>query len=82
MVVAVSKPSEQERKRVKRCAVLVAVLSVVASVAIIFLSFCLMELFISIITGGLFSWLVPLLATAMVTLTFIALAIVRGGNCE
>lgn len=77
-----SKPSEQERKRIKRCAVLVAVISVVAAVAIIFLSFCLMELFISIITGGLFSWLVPLLATAMVTLTFIALAIVRGGNCE
>lgn len=81
-MVAVSKPSEQERKRIKRCAVLVAVISVVAAVAIIFLSFCLMELFISIITGGLFSWLVPLLATAMVTLTFIALAIVRGGNCE
>lgn len=79
---AVSRPSEQERKRIKRCGVLVAVLSVVAAVAIIFLSFCLMELFISIITGGLFSWLVPLLATAMVTLTFIALAIVRGGNCE
>lgn len=81
-MVAVNKPSEQERKRIKRCGVLVAVLSVVASVAIIFLSFCLMELFISIITGGLFSWLVPSLATAMVTLTFIALAIVRGGNCE
>lgn len=81
-MVTVSKPSEQERKRIKRCDVLVAVLSVVAAVAIIFLSFCLMELFISIITGGLFSWLVPLLATAMVTLTFIALAIVRGGNCE
>ena len=30
----------------------------------------------------LFSWLVPLLATAMVIMTYIALAIVRGGNCE
>ena len=41
-----------------------------------------MELFISIITGCMFSWLFPSLATAMVTLTYIALAIVRGGNCE
>ena len=81
-VIAVSKPSEQERKRIKRCGMLVAVLSVVASVAIIFLSFCLMELFISIITGCLFSWIFPLLATVMVILTFIALVIVRGGNCE
>lgn len=41
-----------------------------------------MELFISIITGCLFSWLVPSLATAMVIMTYIVLAIVRGGNCE
>lgn len=41
-----------------------------------------MELFISIITGCLFSWLFPLLATAMVIMTYIALAIVRGGSCE
>jgi hypothetical protein len=41
-----------------------------------------MELFISIITGCMFSWLVPSLATVMVILTYIALAIVRGGNCE
>lgn len=41
-----------------------------------------MELFISIITGCLFSWLFPLIATAMVIMTYIALAIVRGGNCE
>lgn len=31
---------------------------------------------------AMFSWLVPLLATAMVIMTYIALAIVRGGNCE
>lgn len=41
-----------------------------------------MELLISIITGCLFSWLFPSLATAMVIMTYIALAIVRGGNCE
>lgn len=41
-----------------------------------------MELFISIIAGCMFSWLFPSLATVMVILTYIALAIVRGGNCE
>lgn len=49
---------------------------------IVFLCFCLMELFMSIITGCMFSWLFPSLATVMVILTYIALAIVRGGNCE
>lgn len=41
-----------------------------------------MELFMSVITGCLFSWVFPSLATAMVILTYIALAIVRGGSCE
>lgn len=59
-----------------------AVLVVLLGCSIVFLCFCLMELFISIITGCLFSWLVPSLATAMVILTYIALAIVRGGSCE
>ncbi len=36
----------------------------------------------SIITGCPFSWLFPTLATVMVILTYIVLAIVRGGNCE
>lgn len=61
---------------------LVAVLIALFGCIIVFLCFCLMELFISIITGCLFSWLVPSLATAMVIMTYIALAIVRGGNCE
>ncbi len=36
----------------------------------------------SIVTGCMFSWLFPSLATAMVVMTFIALAIVRGGSYE
>ena len=78
MVDAVSRSSERARRRIKRLGVLIAVLGCI----IVFLCFCLMELFISIITGCLFSWLFPLLATAMVIMTYIALAIVRGGNCE
>lgn len=73
---------ERARRRIKRLSVLVAVLIALLGCIIVFLCFCLMELFISIITGCLFSWLVPLLATAMVIMTYIALAIVRGGNCE
>lgn len=59
-----------------------AVLIVLLGCIIVFLCFCLMELIMSIITGCLFSWLFPSLATAMVILTYIALAIVRGGSCE
>lgn len=61
---------------------LVAVLMALLVFIIVFLCFCLMELFISIITGCLFSWLFPLLATSMVIMTYVALAIVRGGSCE
>lgn len=79
---AVSRPSERARRRIKKLSVLLAVLIALLGCIIVFLCFCLMELFISIITGCLFSWLVPSLATAMVIMTYIALAIVRGGNCE
>ena len=79
---AVSRSSEQARRRIKRLSVLVAVLIALLGCIFVFLCFCLMELFISIITGCMFSWLSPSLATAMVILTYIALAIVRGGNCE
>ncbi|RHD35853.1 hypothetical protein DW796_04600 [Collinsella sp. AM31-2AC] len=79
---AVSRSSEQARRRIKRLSVLVAVLMALLGCIIVFLCFCLMELFISIITGCLFSWVFPSLATAMVILTYIALAIVRGGSCE
>lgn len=81
-VDAVSRSSEQARRRIKRLSVLVAVLIALLGCIIVFLCFCLMELFISIITGCLFSWVFPSLATAMVILTYIALAIVRGGSCE
>ncbi|WP_158567689.1 MULTISPECIES: hypothetical protein [Collinsella] len=77
-----SRSSEQARRRIKRLSVLVAVLMALLGCIIVFLCFCLMELFISIITGCLFSWVFPSLATAMVILTYIALAIVRGGSCE
>ena len=77
-----SRSSEQARRRIKRLSVLVAVLIALLGCIIVFLCFCLMELFISIITGCLFSWVFPSLATAMVILTYIALAIVRGGSCE
>lgn len=77
-----SRSSEQARRRIKRLSVLVAVLIALLGCIIVFLCFCLMELFISIITGCMFSWLFPTLATVMVILTYIALAIVRGGNCE
>ena len=79
---AVSRSSEQAHRRIKRLSVLVAVLIALLGCIIVFLCFCLMELFISIITGCMFSWLFPSLATVMVILTYIALAIVRGGNCE
>lgn len=79
---AVSRSSEQARRRIKRLSVLVAVLIALLGCIIVFLCFCLMELFMSIITGCMFSWLFPSLATVMVILTYIALAIVRGGNCE
>ena len=79
---AVSRSSEQARRRIKRLSVLVAVLIALLGCIIVFLCFCLAELFISIITGCMFSWLFPSLATAMVILTYTALAIVRGGNCE
>ena len=79
---AVSRSSEQARRRIKRLSVLVAVLIALLGCIIVFLCFCLVELFISIITGCMFSWLFPTLATVMVILTYIALAIVRGGNCE
>lgn len=79
---AVSRSNERARRRIKRLSVLLAVLIVLLGCIIVFLCFCLMELLISVITGCLFSWLVPSLATAMVIMTYIALAIVRGGNCE
>ena len=82
MVDAVSRSSERSRRRIKRLGVLIAVLIALLGCIIVFLCFCLMELFISIITGCLFSWLVPSLATAMVIMTYITSAIVRGGNCE
>lgn len=78
----VSRSSERARRRIKRLSVLAAVLIVLLGCIIVFLCFCLMELFMSIITGCPFSWLFPSLATAMVIMTYIALAIVRGGNCE
>ena len=79
---AVSRSSEQARRRITRLSVLVAVLIALLGCIIVFLCFCLMELFMSIITGCMFSWLFPSLATVMVILTYIALAIGRGGNCE
>lgn len=75
-------PSERARRRIKRLSVLSTALIALLGCIIVFLCFCLMELLISVITGCLFSWLAPLLATAMVIMTYIALAIVRGGNFE
>lgn len=81
-VDAVSRSNERARRRIKRLSVLLAVLIVLLGCIIVFLGFCLLELFISIFTGGVFSWVFPSLATAMVIMTYIALAIVRGGNRE
>lgn len=77
-----SKSSGHGLYHLKPLGVLVVALIVVTGIVIVFLSFCLLELFITIFTGGVFSWVFPSLATAMVILTYIALAIVRGGSCE
>lgn len=77
-----SRSSEWARKRIKRWSVLIAALIVLLGVAIVFLAFCLAELVMSIVTGCMFSWLFPSLATAMVVMTYIAFAIVRGGSYE
>ena len=79
---AVSRSSDHKLYHLKPFGVLAIALIVVGGIVIVFLGFCLLELFISIFTGGVFSWVFPSLATVMVILTFIALAIVRGGSCE
>lgn len=81
-VDAVSRSSGHEPYHIKPLGAVVIALVVVGGIVIVFLGFCLLELFISIFTGGVFSWVFPSLATAMVILTYIALAIVRGGSCE
>lgn len=79
---AVSRSSGHEPYHIKPLGAVVIALVALGAIVIVFLGFCLLELFISIFTGGVFSWVFPSLATAMVILTYIALAIVRGGSCE
>lgn len=66
--------------KVKRVLSLVfTVLMCVLLVVILFVSFCIIEATVMLITGGTFSLLFPAIATVAMLFALIALAIVSGG---
>lgn len=75
-----NKETAKRREKVK--AVAMTTLAAVAAVAIIFLMFCLTELFINVFTGGWFSWVFPCVATSMLILALLAIAMIGGGDYE
>ena len=71
---------DDHRSVIKHIALLMTIAACVLIVCLVFLSFCMIEALVLSFTGGAFSMAFPAIATVVVLLALVALAIVGGGS--